>query len=429
MTTTLPGPRRLARALNAACQCVRLDRQRLAAALEAALGDGDALSGSRPGLASDSAIFIDAADLAAMDRATALVHRALSGPAFARRVEAQAPAIARAVRPNPAVLLGLDFHLGGADPQLIEINTNPGGLLVNLHLARAVSACCEAVAAPLRLCLARGITEDELPARIVASFRKAWADARGTAPLSSIAIVDDDPAAQYLYPEFRLFERLFRDAGLEARIVDASALAFDDGRLRADGLRVDLVYSRLTDFYFAEPSHAALRAAFESGAAVVTPNPADHAHYADKRLLAWLRDEALLRDAGLTGEERAHLLRTIPATEIVDPAAAASLWERRKDLFFKPVDGYGGKAAYRGDKLTRAKFEHILAHRYVAQAVAPPSTRQVVVDGEATGLKADVRNYVFDGATWMRAARLYSGQTTNFRTPGGGFAAVLELPG
>jgi hypothetical protein len=285
------------------------------------------------------------------------------------------------------------------------------------------------VAAPLRLCLARGVAEEALPARIVASFRRAWEDARGASPLSGIAIVDDDPAAQYVYPEFLLFERMFRDAGLEARIVDAAALRFEDGRLLADGVRIDLVYNRLTDFYLAEPAHAALRAALEAGAVVVTPSPADHAHFADKRLLAWLRDESLLREAGLTDEERAHLRRTIPATEIVDPAAAASLWERRKEIFFKPIDGFGGKAAYRGDKLTRAKFEHILTHRYVAQAVVPPSTRQVIVDGRATDLKADVRNYVLDGATWMRAARLYSGQTTNFRTPGGGFAPVLELPG
>ena len=422
------GPSTLAGRLNAACQCVGLDRQRLEAELERVLGDEHALFGSRPGLASGSVIFVDAADLEAMDRTSGLVQRALSSPAFVRHVSGQAPAIARNARPSPGVLLGLDFHLGAAVPQLIEINTNPGGLLINLHLARAVSACCEAVAAPLRLCLARGISAGDLPGRIVDSFRKTWVDARGTAPLATVAIVDDDPVAQYLYPEFLLFERMFRDAGLEARIVDAAALRFEGGRLLAAGLQVDLVYNRLTDFYLAEPSHAALRAALEAGAVVVTPGPADHAHFADKRLLAWLRDESLLRDAGLTDEERAHLLQSIPATEIVSPDSAGELWNRRKDLFFKPIDGYGGKAAYRGDKLTRAKFEHILAHRYVAQAVAPPSTRQVVVDDKATDLKADVRNYVFDGATWMRAARLYSGQTTNFRTPGGGFAPVLELP-
>ncbi|HCE08379.1 MAG TPA: hypothetical protein DEQ40_07215, partial [Oxalobacteraceae bacterium] len=42
-------------------------------------------------------------------------------------------------------------------------------------------------------------------------------------------------------------------------------------------------------------------------------------------------------------------------------------------------------------------------------------------------LKFDVRNYTYDGAVQWVAARLYQGQTTNFRTPGGGFAPVYSL--
>jgi hypothetical protein len=37
----------------------------------------------------------------------------------------------------------------------------------------------------------------------------------------------------------------------------------------------------------------------------------------------------------------------------------------------------------------------------------------------------DVRNYAYDGTVKLVAARLYQGQTTNFRTAGGGFAPVL----
>jgi hypothetical protein len=429
MNAKPPGTSRLAQDLNAACQCVQLDRQRLESELTRLLGNGHALFESRPGLVSDSAVFIDTADIEAMDLSAALVRQALLSPAFVRHVEQHAPAIARLSPPHPGALLGLDFHLGAAAPQLIEINTNPGGLLVNLYLARALAACCDAVAVPLGLARDRGIPKAELPARIIDSFRAVWADARGNVPLTTIAIVDEQPAEQYLYPEFLLFQRLFRDAGLATLIVDPAELRLEAGRLVAQGQPIDLVYNRLTDFYLAEASHAVLRAAFETGAAVIVPGPADHAHWADKRLLAWLRDESLLSAAGLDDAERAQLLRTIPATELVEPQAAGSLWQRRKTLFFKPVDGYGGKAAYRGDKLTRAKFEHILSHRYVAQAIAPPSSRQVIVDGRNTDLKADVRNYVAGGVTWLRAARLYSGQTTNFRTPGGGFAPVLEVPG
>ena len=39
--------------------------------------------------------------------------------------------------------------------------------------------------------------------------------------------------------------------------------------------------------------------------------------------------------------------------------------------------------------------------------------------------KMDVRLYTYNGDTLLPAARLYQGQTTNFRTPGGGFAPVL----
>jgi hypothetical protein len=51
----------------------------------------------------------------------------------------------------------------------------------------------------------------------------------------------------------------------------------------------------------------------------------------------------------------------------------------------------------------------------------------VAVDGERIELKADVRLYTYAGAVLLTAARLYQGQTTNMRTPGGGFAPVLAL--
>jgi hypothetical protein len=44
-------------------------------------------------------------------------------------------------------------------------------------------------------------------------------------------------------------------------------------------------------------------------------------------------------------------------------------------------------------------------------------------------MKFDLRNYVYDGTVQWVAARLYQGQTTNFRTPGGGFAPVFSEPG
>jgi len=420
-------PPRLAPALNAGCQCIWLDRDKLRQQLEQSLGDAGRLVESRPGLVSGSVVFVDPQDAHAMDRTARLVHRALSSRAYQGRVDASAPPIARVSHSTSAGVLGLDFHLGAPVPQLIEINTNPGGLLVNLEFARAVTAVCDCMTQPLAGLASGGILLDELPQLITGWFLSEWTAARPGEPLRTVAIVDDDPLNQYLYPEFLLYERLFEQAGWSTRICDAASLELRDSALQATGQRIDLVYNRLTDFYLAEPRHAALREAHERGIAVVTPHPAAHAHWADKRLLAWLRDTSLLEAAGLDADDRAHLLQSIPPTEIVDGAAADELWRRRKELFFKPVDGYGSKAAYRGDKLTRSTFEHVLASRYVAQAVAPTSTRRVSVEGVESDLRVDVRNYCSQGSTWLRAARLYRGQTTNFRTPGGGFAPILTL--
>ncbi|MSQ72712.1 MAG: hypothetical protein EXR27_15695 [Betaproteobacteria bacterium] len=54
-----------------------------------------------------------------------------------------------------------------------------------------------------------------------------------------------------------------------------------------------------------------------------------------------------------------------------------------------------------------------------------PSERHVAGAPTSTALKADVRNYAYAGVVKLVAARLYQGQTTNFRTPGVGFAPVF----
>ncbi|MDQ5903241.1 MAG: hypothetical protein QG672_830, partial [Pseudomonadota bacterium] len=71
----------------------------------------------------------------------------------------------------------------------------------------------------------------------------------------------------------------------------------------------------------------------------------------------------------------------------------------------------------------------ILQGGYIAQALVPPSERRLQVAGEPQQFKLDLRNYAYAGKVQLVVARLYQGQTTNFRTPGGGFAPVFEVPG
>ena len=65
----------------------------------------------------------------------------------------------------------------------------------------------------------------------------------------------------------------------------------------------------------------------------------------------------------------------------------------------------------------------------VHPALVPPSLRSLSVAGVPVELKLDLRNYVYAGEVQLLVARLWQGQTTNFRTPGGGFSVVLEVPG
>jgi hypothetical protein len=257
-------------------------------------------------------------------------------------------------------------------------------------------------------------------------FQREWALQRGTGMPRRIAIVDDKPEEQYLYPEFLLAQRFFLKNGIEALIVDAEKLRYEGGQLLVGNESIDLVYNRLVDFAFEHPQHEALRAAHQNSAVVVTPNPHVHALYADKRNLALLSDQAVLRAWGLSAEMVGDLAG-VPRTVLVTSDNAAQLWEKRKKLFFKPAGGHGSKAVYRGDKLTKGVWAEIMRGGYVAQDFAAPSERMIKLDGLPQVRKTDVRLYVYDGQVLLTAARLYQGQTTNFRTPGGGFAPVFVI--
>jgi hypothetical protein len=340
--------------------------------------------------------------------------------AFRAQALASAPQIAAHDPHTPGVFFGFDFHLGNDGPQLIEINTNAGGAALNVALARAQRACCEDMSG----CAAAPVKGRELGEVLVDTFRDAFAHARPGRTLGRVAIVDDAPREQFLYPEFVLFAQLLSRHGISASITAPSDLRLVDGALWHDHDRVDLVYNRLTDFYLADPAHAVLREAYLSGAAVVSPHPLAHALYANKRNLIALSDPTWLREAGAPKDVIDVLAASVPRTERVEAQERETWWAERKRFFFKPATGYGSKAAYRGDKLTRGTFEEILRGDYVAQRVVPPSERTIIVDGAAVPLKLDVRCYVYRSEVQLLAARLYRGQTTNFRTEGGGFAPL-----
>jgi hypothetical protein len=317
--------------------------------------------------------------------------------------------------------MGYDFHLTAAGPKLIEANSNAGGAFLNALLAKAQRACCAEVDVALGQ-----LKADDFGHAVLGMFEQEWLLQRKTGAPKRIAIVDTQPTEQYLYPEFLLAQRLFQKNGIDAVIADGSELRYEHGRLSTEGLTVDLVYNRLVDFSFDRSETEALRAAYVDGAVVVTPNPHVHALYADKRNLSLLSDPVPLSEWGLPPEMLADLAG-VPRTVPVTPDNAEQLWKARRTLFFKPFCGHGSKAVYRGDKVTQRVWLEITRGGYVAQAFAAPGERMIKLDATAEPRKTDVRLYTYGGEILLRAARLYQGQATNFRTPGGGFAPVYAL--
>jgi hypothetical protein len=414
-------------ALNRTCQCLSVDKEALRHGLEADLGVrglSTAMLATHPHLFASLPVFVARHHIEQMAHVIDAVEKVVETSTFRCAAFAWAPDIAR-FDPGPrGGLLGFDFHLSGSAAQLIEINTNPGGALINAVLGRAQRTCC-ADAAGLAVA---PVGPDDIEDALMDVFAAEWRQQRGAAPLRSVAIVDEAPEQQYLYPEFLLYRQLFERRGIEAVICDPRELSARDGRLWHQAEPVDFVYNRLTDFPLQLSDHAQLRSAYLANEVVLSPNPRAHALYADKRNLILLRDEALLRTAGVSDDLIATLLAGIPRTDLITADNRDAMWADRRGLFFKPAGGYGSKAAYRGDKVTKRVWDEIVGGTYVAQALVRPSERHVADAGAPSALKVDVRNFAYAGAVKLVAARLYQGQTTNFRTRGGGFAPVLTSP-
>jgi hypothetical protein len=415
-----------AAAMNDDCYCRTLDSEALRRVLldnaESAELMGELLA-LRPTLFSATAVFLSPNTLEQVVAGVACLERVIRNPGYQAAALQQTPPVAVHDFGPLGAFVSYDFHLAPDGPRLIEINSNAGGALLSAALVQAQRACCQA----MNIAMSPSVTPVDPRRAFLDMFREEWQRQRAQGAPRNILIVDDEPAAQYLAPEFQLFRTLLAREIAPSDIVDAATLQWRDGRLWHEGEPVDMIYNRLTDFYLTEPRHAALLHAYEAGAVVLTPNPRTHALYADKRNLINLCDARILRRWSIPAEDVERLTRLVPATQLVTPDNAESLWAQRRTLFFKPAAGFGARAAYRGDKLTRRVWSEILAGTYIAQALVVPGERAIEVDGVQTRLKFDLRAYAYDGRVQLLTARMYSGQTTNFRTPGGGFAPVFVL--
>jgi len=413
--------------INSSCFCITLEAGAIKRALASQLVSPDVfhlIEERCPNLFSARPVFISTVQVEWMRELIGAIESVIALPDYRDQIlVASAPIAQHTPGAVSGVFFGYDFHVHEQGIGLIEINTNAGGALLNTALARAQHACCNSMGNPLESMEAAQLFED----RIVHMFRAEWDKSGHAGKLATIAIVDVNPEEQYLYPEFLLFQQLLGRHGLEALICDPASLRWESGALYCKDKKIDLVYNRLTDFSLADPASAALRAAYLADAVVVTPHPQAHALYADKRNLVLLSDPEQLSALGVPAAVQQILLQGVPGTRAVNTGNADQLWKERRNLFFKPAAGYGGRAAYRGDKLTKRAWLDILSGEYIAQDIVPPGRRAGGSAEAPDMLKFDVRCYTYDGAIQWMAARVYQGQTTNFRTPGGGFAPVYQI--
>lgn len=321
--------------------------------------------------------------------------------------------------PNKSLEKGIfnsyDFHISENGPQLIEINTNAAGAVLGLYATEQIEDCCD---------LAKGLSPWLNPAQfhfdaeeLVAMFRREAALRFPERPLKTVAIVDENPEQQFFHPEFLLVQNLLRTHGIDAVIAAPEEITIRDNIPYAGKIPLDFIYNRLTDFYFEKPGSQSLKEIYERGLATVSPNPAVHARYARKSKLAEVWSPAFDSAAEID-----LIRRHIPETLFVTDANRDELWRTRKNWFFKPISGFGGKAVYRGDKLTARVWSEISTGEYIAQKYVPAQMRQITAD---LSLKYDIRVYTYGDEILGILARYYQGQTTNFRTEHGGLASVM----
>jgi len=410
--TSSPQPLPVQMDLNQSCHCVPMDRANIIDTIRQTGGcDGmGAMLSARENYFANSAVFISEADMAAMKAQIRAIESVFATPEYQSKIFRGADdPVYHSQTGTKGVFMGYDFHMTPEGPRLIEINSNAGGAFIVSALDKAAGR-------------ATGQTTED----IITMFEQEWTLAGREAPLGTIAIVDENPQEQFHYPDMCLAAAQLRARGYDVVIADPAELRRDGDRLVLGEMIIDLIYNRLTDFALTDPKNAVLRQALLNDHAVITPAPRHHALYADKRNLTLLSDPDRLREMGIKPEDR-DVLASIPKTVCVTPENMDSLWRDRRHYFFKPHAGFGSRAAYRGAKLTKKVWKHITSHNYVAQEFVSPSIRTILREDEPAVLKFDVRLYSYDGVSFLTAARVYQGQTTNLRTEGGGLAPVITI--
>lgn len=327
-----------------------------------------------------------------------LMQRLVHQDDYVRALAPRLPPAARFEPPNDSILMGYDFHLTADGAKLIEINNDAGGLYRR-----------EGGWLPQP-----GIPElaGTLKQRLLAMFDPAW---------RHIAIMDENVAQQFMYPEMLAYARLLQRDGRITVVVNPEEIQVDDtGALWHHDMQLHAIYNRHTDFYLEGAPLAHVRRAYLAGKVLLTPNPRSYGLLGDKgRMVDWWHEGLLERC--LAPEEVAMIRTVVPEIHVMAAVERERLWRERRQWVFKPMARHGGKGVMPGRALGRKRFEAMDADTTVVQRYVPPG--QVRLHGEA--FHYDVRLYMHGDKLIAVAARVWQGLVLNFRNPGSGFLPLV----
>jgi len=285
-----------------------------------------------------------------------------------------------------APIMSYDFHLDGEQPKLIEINTSAAGYILTAHSGRY------------------GVSPEDFSKKINKIFN---IEAKG---LKNIAIVDENVKEQFFYEEFEILKKSLTE--FNVFILEPKQLIEKDNQLYFENHKIDFIYWRHTDFLL--ENFPQIKNCYQNGAVKISPTPEIFSLLSDKgQMTGW--DESSLQSS--------QLAQVLLPTQLITTANADILWADRKNWVFKPAALYGGKGVYLGKKLSKPKWDEIVTDgNYLAQAYVPPLE---INSNRDEKIKVDLRAYAWRDELLLLIARGYTGQITNFRSPGSGFYPVL----
>jgi hypothetical protein len=229
-----------------------------------------------------------------------------------------------------------------------------------------------------------------------------------------------------MFPEFLLYKSLFEKWGYTASIHDYIDLTYRNGALFAAEKKIDFIYNRYCDFTLSDPSSEELRRAYLEGACGFSPNPKEYILLADKRRLVPMSSDGWLETVA-TSDISIDAIRNVllPTWHFSEFADISEVWQKRKQLFFKPPQSYGGKSAYRGSSVSRKVFNRVMSEDTLIQQYVPAPKITFESDKTSADWKYDLRAYAYGGEVQMLVARIYQGQITNFSQAYGGYCPIF----